>query len=57
MIVLSVLGPLMDRNLVARSRRLESERRKEANIPWVTQKTNEALGQGLYRSRRHRAPS
>ena len=31
-----IVGPLLDRNLVVRSRR-ESERRKEANIPWVTQ--------------------
>ena len=31
-----IVGPLLDRNLVVRSRR-ESERRKEANIPWVTE--------------------
>ena len=35
------VGPLMDWNLVVRSQqwsqRLESERRKEANIPWVMQ--------------------
>ena len=31
------VGPLLDRNLVVQSQRWESERRKEANIPWVTQ--------------------
>ena len=31
------IGPLMDRNVVVWSRRWESERRKEANTPWVTQ--------------------
>ena len=31
------VGPLMDWNLVVRSRRRESVRRKEANIPWVMQ--------------------
>ena len=30
---------------------------KEASIPWVTERTNKALGQGLYHSRRHRASS
>ena len=32
-----IVSPLMDRKLVAWSRRWESERRKEANIPWATQ--------------------
>ena len=31
------VGRLLDRKLVVRSRRSESERRKEANIPWVMQ--------------------
>ena len=31
------VGPLLDQNLVVWSWRWESERRKEANIPWVTQ--------------------
>ena len=35
----------------------ESKREKEADIPWVTQRTTKALGEGLYRSRRHRASS
>ena len=35
----------------------ERKREKEASIPWVTQRTNKALGQGLCRSWRHRAPS
>ena len=30
---------------------------KEANIPWVMQRTNKAPGQGLHCSQRHRAPS
>ena len=47
----------MDWNLVVRSQRQESERRKEANIPWVMQRTNKALGQGLYHSHRHRESS
>ena len=33
----SCWGPLMDQNLVVQSQRWESERRKEANIPWITQ--------------------
>ena len=33
------------------------ERKKEANIPWVVLKTNKALGQTLYHSRRCRVPS
>ena len=33
----SHVGPLMDRILVVQSWQWESERRKEANIPWVTQ--------------------
>ena len=37
-------GPLMDRNLVVRS---ESEREKEADIPWFTQRTNKVLDTGL----------
>ena len=31
------VGPLLDRNLMVQSQWWESERRKEANIPWVTQ--------------------
>ena len=31
------VGPLLDRNLVVWSLQRESERRKETNIPWVTQ--------------------
>ena len=42
----------MDRNLVVRSRRWESERREEANIPWVTQ-TASAL-QGISQKLRER---
>ena len=26
---------------------------KEANVPWVAQRTNKAPGQGLHRSQRH----
>ena len=29
--------------------------KKEASSPWVMQRTNKALGQGLYHSWRHRA--
>ena len=32
-----LIGPVLDRNLVVQSQWWESERRKEANIPWVTQ--------------------
>ena len=32
-------------------------REREANIPWGMWKTNKALTQGLYGSRRHRASS
>ena len=35
--LLFLVGPLIDQNLVVWSRRWESERSKEANIPWVTQ--------------------
>ena len=35
--ILIPVGPLLDRNLVVRSQWWDSERRKEANIPWVTQ--------------------
>ena len=35
----------------------EKEREREANIPWGMWKTNKALTQGLYGSRRHRASS
>ena len=35
----------------------EHNREKEANILWVTWKTNKALIQDLYRSRRHRTSS
>ena len=38
-------------------RKWKKERKKEANIPWITQKTNKALGQSLFCSHRHRAPS
>ena len=34
----------MDQNLVVRS---ESEREKEADIPWFTQRTNKVLDTGL----------
>ena len=34
--LLFLVGPLMDQNLVVWSQRWESERSKEANIPWVT---------------------
>ena len=37
----------MDRNLVVQSRRKESEREKEADIPWFTQRTNKVLDTGL----------
>ena len=50
-------GPLMDQNLVVWSQREGSKREKEARISWVTQRTNKALGQGLYYSRRHRVSS
>ena len=36
---------------------LTKKREREANISWGTQKTNKALTQGLYHSRRHRASS
>ena len=35
--ILIPVGPLLDWNLVVQSQRWDSERRKEANIPWVTQ--------------------
>ena len=35
----------------------ERKREKEASIPWVTQRTNKAIGQVLYRSWRHRVSS
>ena len=35
----------------------EREREREVNIPWGTWKTNNALTQGLYGSRRHRVSS
>ena len=35
----------------------ERKREKEASLLWVAQRTNKALGQGLYHSRRHRASS
>ena len=50
-------GPLMNQNLVVWSRQKESERGKEANIPWFMQRTNKTLEQGLHRSQRHRASS
>ena len=31
------VGPLMDQNLVVRTQQWESERREEANVPWVMQ--------------------
>ena len=37
--------------------REKRKREREANIPQVTWKTNKALTQDLYRSRRHRASS
>ena len=43
----SCWGPLMDQNLVVRSRRQESEREKEADISWFTQRTSEVLDTGL----------
>ena len=41
------VGPLTDRNLVIWSRRWESERRKEANIPWVMQPASALQGISL----------
>ena len=35
----------------------ERKREKEASLLWVAQRTNKALGQGLYHSRRHRVSS
>ena len=40
-------GPLMDRDLVVWSRRSESKREKESDIPWFTQRTNKVLDTGL----------
>ena len=37
----------MDRNLVVQSWWQESEREKEADIPWFMQRTNKALDTGL----------
>ena len=37
----------MDQNLVVWSRREESKREKEDDIPWFTQKTKKALDTGL----------
>ena len=66
-IVVLCWGPLMDRNLVVRSQRLESKRQKEADIPWFMQRTNKALDTGpasltkasgaLSRGWRHKVPS
>ena len=54
-------GPLMDRNLVVPSWRWESERRKEANIPWVTKLAFALQGisekQRERERERHRDPS
>ena len=33
------------------------KQKREANIPWVMQRTNKTQGQGLYHSHRHRASS
>ena len=41
---ISSVGPLLDQNLVVRSQRCESERRKEANIPWVMQPASSLQG-------------
>ena len=40
------VGPLMDQNLVVWSRRLESKKEKEADIPWLMQKANTLLHVG-----------
>ena len=50
-------GPLMDWNLVVRSRRQESKGEKEADIPWFTQKANKAPAWGLLCLWRPQAPS
>ena len=49
--------PSTDWNLVVQSQRQESEREKEANIPWFMQITNKTLEQGLHCAQRHRVPS
>ena len=37
--------------------KVKSEREKEADTPWFTQRTNKVLDTGLASLRRHQAPS